>query len=76
MAAVPVVAGKMGHLAVLLGPVLVLLSAPGHVAAVQFESAPAGLLAVIGSFILFGVGTLGAMTKLAGPLSDVPGEVG
>jgi hypothetical protein len=55
--------GKWGHLAILLGSLLVLLSAPGHVAAVQLESAPAGLLAVIGSFILFGLGTLGAITK-------------
>ncbi len=55
--------GEWGHLAILLGSLLVLLSAPGHVAAVQLESAPAGLLAVIGSFILFGLGTLGAITK-------------
>jgi hypothetical protein len=55
--------GKWGHIAIPLGSLLVLLSAPGHVAAVQLQSAPADLLAVIGSFILFGLGTLGAITK-------------
>jgi len=55
--------GQWGHVAIVLASVLVLLSAPGHVAAVQLESAPAGLLAVIRSFILFGLGTLGAITK-------------
>jgi len=55
--------GKSGHIAILLSSVLVLLSPPGHVAAVQIESAPAGLLAVIGSFLLFGLGTMGAITK-------------
>jgi hypothetical protein len=42
---------------------LVVLSAPGDVAAVHLESTPGGLLAVIGSFLLFGLGTLGAITK-------------
>lgn len=42
---------------------VVLLSAPGHAAATHLQSAPAGLLAVVGSFALFGLGTLGALTK-------------
>jgi hypothetical protein len=55
--------GKWGHMPILVASIPVLLSAPGHVAAIQLESAPAGLLAVIGSFVLFGLGTLGAITK-------------
>jgi hypothetical protein len=55
--------GTWGPLAILLGSLLVMLSAPGHVAAIHLQSAPAGLLAVIGSFVLFGLGTLGAITK-------------
>jgi len=55
--------GQWGPIAVFLASVLVLLSARGHVAAVQLESAPVGLLAVIGSFVIFGLGTLGAITK-------------
>ena len=55
--------GAWGHLAILLASLLVLLVAPGQVAATQLESAPAGLLAVVASFALFGLGTLGAMTK-------------
>jgi hypothetical protein len=55
--------GTWGPLAILLAALLVLLSVPGHVAAVQLQSAPSGLLAVIASFVLFGLGTLGAMTK-------------
>jgi hypothetical protein len=42
---------------------LVLLSAPGHSATVQLQSTPTGLVAVLGSFLLFGLGTLGAITK-------------
>jgi hypothetical protein len=52
-----------GPVAVPLAASVVLLSAPGHAAAAHLQSAPAGLLAVAGSFALFGLGTLGALTK-------------
>ncbi len=52
-----------GPTAVLLAAVLVLLAEPSHLAAAQLKAAPAGLLAVLGSFLLFGLGTLGAATK-------------
>jgi hypothetical protein len=55
--------GKWIHPIILLASLLVLLAAPGHAAAIQIKSAPAGLLAMIGSFVLFGLGTLGALTK-------------
>lgn len=55
--------GKWGSLAILLASSAVMLSAPSHAAVVQLQSTPAGLLAVIASFVLFGLGTLGAVTK-------------
>jgi hypothetical protein len=55
--------GKWGPFVILPGSLLVMLSAPGHVAAIHLQSTPAGLLALIGSFVLFGLGTLVAMTK-------------
>jgi hypothetical protein len=61
--------GQWIQVAIPLASVVVLLSAPGHAAASHLQSAPAGLLAVAGSFALFGLGTLGALTKhrWAGP---------
>ena len=55
--------GNWGPLVVVVATLLVLLSAPGHVAAVHVRSTPSALLAVIGSFILFVLGTLLALTK-------------
>lgn len=55
--------GQWLQVPVPLASVAVLLSAPGHSAATHLHSAPAGLLAVAGSFALFGLGTLGALTK-------------
>ena len=55
--------GQWIQAAVPLAALVVLLSAPGHAAATHLQSAPAGLLAVVGSFALFGLGTLGALTK-------------
>jgi hypothetical protein len=55
--------GQWIQAAVPLAASVVLLSAPGHAAATHLQSAPAGLLAVVGSFALFGLGTLGALTK-------------
>jgi len=70
--AVPVVAawfvfrwlrGTWSLFVIPVAALLVMLSAPGHVAAIHLESTPGGLLAVVGSFLLFGLGTLGAITK-------------
>jgi hypothetical protein len=55
--------GEWIQVAVPLASAAVVLSAPGHSAATHLHSAPAGLLAVAGSFALFGLGTLGALTK-------------
>jgi hypothetical protein len=57
------VQGQWGSVAIPLGAVLALLSPTSHSAAVQIHSAPPGLLAVLGSFALFGLGTLAAVTK-------------
>jgi hypothetical protein len=42
---------------------LVLLIPPGDFAAGRLQATPAGLLAVAGSFLLFAVGTVLALTK-------------
>jgi hypothetical protein len=42
---------------------LVMFSGPANSGAGQLHAAPTGLLAVIGSFLLFGLGTLAALTK-------------
>ena len=42
---------------------LVLLIPPGDFAAGKLRTAPAGLLAVAGSFLLFAIGTIAALTK-------------
>jgi len=55
--------GRWSSLAVPLAAGLVLLCPPGRSAAVQLQLAPAGLLAIIGSFVLFGLGTVAALTK-------------
>lgn len=48
---------------VALAAVMVLLAAPAQLAVTQVKAAPMGLLAVVGSFMLFGLGTLAAITK-------------
>jgi hypothetical protein len=42
---------------------LVVLLVPFHFVAAQINAAPAGLVAVVGSFLLFALGTVGALTK-------------
>ena len=70
--ATPVLAGyvlarfvsrRWGPWIVPLAGFVVLVSGPGDFTAGKVQSAPVGLLAVIGSFLLFGVGTLAALTK-------------
>jgi hypothetical protein len=43
--------------------ILTVLSGPGNFLIARLHSAPTGLLAVIGSFVLFAVGTAAALTK-------------
>ena len=55
--------GHWGSPVVPAAAVLAMLSGPTGSTTVTLYSAPAGLLAVIGSFLLFGLGTLAALTK-------------
>jgi hypothetical protein len=55
--------GQWGPMAVRVAALLVVLSTPFHLATTQLKSAPAAVLAVIGSFVLFGLGTLAAITR-------------
>jgi hypothetical protein len=43
--------------------ILTLLSGPGQFLITRLHSAPSGLLAIIGSFVLFALGTTAALTK-------------
>jgi hypothetical protein len=43
--------------------IMTVLSGPGNALVLFLERAPAGLLAVIGSFLLFAFGTAAALTK-------------
>ena len=52
-----------GKIAVPITAMLVLLSGPGNAAVTGLRSASVGLLAVIGSFLLFGFGTVAALTR-------------
>jgi hypothetical protein len=55
--------GQWVPLAVPVAALLVVLSTPFDLATTQAKSAPAAVLAVIGSFVLFGLGTLVAVTR-------------
>jgi hypothetical protein len=46
-----------------IAALLVLLITPGEYAAVKLQATPAGYLAITGSFLLFGLGTIAALTK-------------
>jgi len=56
--------------------ILVILAGPGDVLIGAMRSAPVGLLAVIGSFLLFALGTAAALTKHRwhGPVADRKGS--
>jgi hypothetical protein len=56
-------AGRWSSWAVPAATVLVMLSGPGNSTAGTLHAAPVGLLAIIGSFLLLGLGTLAALTK-------------
>jgi len=49
--------------AVPIAAIFVMLSWPGDFSAHKLQTTPVGLLAVVGSFLLFGLGTLAALTK-------------
>ena len=55
--------GCWGQFAVPVAATLVILSGPGTATANGLNSLPLGLLAVIGSFLLFGCGTVAALTR-------------
>jgi len=55
--------GRWGPPVVPAAAFLVVLTGPGDFTAAQIQSAPVGLLAVIGSFLLFGLGTLVAVSR-------------
>jgi hypothetical protein len=46
-----------------LAAVVVLLGQPGDFAAVRLHTTPAGFVAMMGSLLLFALGTLAALTK-------------
>ena len=51
-------------IAVPVAAILVMLASPGSVAVTGVRAASIGLLAIVGSFLLFGLGTLAALTRL------------
>ncbi len=55
--------GGRGHLVLPAASILVALSGPGNHLVEILQFAPAGLLAVVGSFVLFALGTGAALTK-------------
>src|SRR6185369_2423110 len=55
--------GKWNHFSIPVAATLVILSGPGSAAADSVRTMPAGILAVIGSFLLFGFGTAAALTR-------------
>ena len=55
--------GHWGSPVVPAAAALAMLSGPTRSTSASLYSVPAGLMAVIGSFLLFGLGTLAALTK-------------
>ena len=55
--------GKWSHFSIPVAATLVILSGPGNAAADGLRTMPAGILAVIASFLLFGFGTAAALTR-------------
>lgn len=61
--AVQMLSGKWRHPVIPAAAVLVTISGPGIATTNHLVSLPAGLLAVGGSFLLFGLGTVAALTR-------------
>ena len=55
--------GEWGPRILPLAVLLVILSGPADSGAVRLRTFPTGVLAVIGSFVLFGIGTIAAVTR-------------
>jgi len=55
--------GCWGPRVIPIAALLVMLASPGESFASRLQATPVGLLAVVGSFLLFGLGTLAAVTK-------------
>lgn len=66
-----VVRGHWSSRVIPLAASLVVLAGPAELGGNKLETFPTGLLAVIGSFLLFGVGTLAALTKHRWHKSDL-----
>jgi hypothetical protein len=58
-----ILSGNWGSRVVVFAAILAMLSRPGAVSAGKVSDLPAGLIAVIGSFLLFACGTLAALTR-------------
>lgn len=61
--AVCMLRGRWNHLSLPVKAALVILSGPGSATVEGVRTMPVGLLAVIGSFLLFGLGTATALTR-------------
>ena len=69
------VTGRWAAWVVPAGAALSLLAMPANIFLDWIKASPAGLLAVMGSFLLFGLGTVAALTKHRWhPVSPDPGE--
>jgi hypothetical protein len=61
--AVQIFRKKWNHPVVPAAAILVMLSGPSNAAANSMSAMPIGVLAVVGSFLLFGLGTAAALTR-------------
>ena len=66
--------GYWGPRIVPIAALLVALSGPADAGVHRLQTAPIGILAMIGSFLLFVVGTLAALTKAGGPSESSIGD--
>jgi sugar phosphate permease len=58
-----IIQGNWGPLVLPIAAVIVAISGPTEAAAAKAQTAPAWLMAVLGSFVLFALGTFAALTK-------------
>jgi hypothetical protein len=61
--AVRLLRGWWDQLLLAAAALLVMLTGPGHSFVTALAAAPAGLVAIVASFLLFAIGTAGALTK-------------
>jgi hypothetical protein len=55
--------GAWGPLVIPIAAILVILSGPADATAIKAQTASMGVLAMVGSFLLFGAGTVAALAK-------------